>query len=82
MSRRYGSQQVYDTGQGQGASNANAVAEISCGQLHLDPGFKQRLFANTIGKNLKEMDSLSVPEQGTPIYTRTIRVPKFSQCVY
>ena len=80
MSWRLGSQHVYDAGQGQVASNANAVAEISWGYLHLDPGFKQRLFANTIGRILKEMDSFPVPQQGVPIYTSTLWFPKLSHC--
>jgi hypothetical protein len=43
-------------------------------------GFKQRLFANTIVRILKEMGSLPVLEKGAPIYTRIIWFPKFSHC--
>jgi len=39
------------------------LLQISWGWLHLDPGHKQRSFTDTIGKNLKKMDSVPFPEQ-------------------
>jgi hypothetical protein len=69
MSRCLGSKQVHDARLSLGASNEYAVAEVSGIQLHLDPGFKQRLSIDTYGRILKEMECFPVPEQGVPVYT-------------